>query len=188
MRIFIAAAIVILLLACALAATAIFGSPINRWKSDDPRVVEKIVKETVEVEEEVKKVVQQVVVNVDCDNCPTATPTATLPAPVLNCPPNDGTCWSFDHNAKIMMWTGAQNGDCDIHQAIWLPLESIRGGFVAKFTTVTSGNILITTGVVDGNPITDTIELLLAPGNHVVTSPGPSGGFRWIPEGIGWRK
>jgi len=187
--------------------------PANPPRNDDtPKIVketvvvekevERVVKETVIVEKPIEKVVEQnVVVNVGqaqveaqqpqptATTIPTLPPTATPPVALECCPPNDGICWSYDNNAETMTWYGASDGSCDIHQAMGLALDSIRGGFTAHFTTTVKGVLLITVGEVNGTPITGTIEITLPSGDNTVTSPGPSGGFRWTPlEGIGWRK
>lgn len=101
------------------------------------------------------------------------------------CPPADGVCWSQQADGSYV-WTGATNGDVDIHQGDEASLAAIRGGAIFTFSPTVSGTLIIDHGQINDVPIAGSVNV--SPGNIRITSPGESGGFRWTPlPGIGWR-
>jgi len=106
--------------------------------------------------------------------------------PEEGCPPDDGTCWNLDQENQVMSWYGAEDGRVDIHQGTGQILGAIRDGWVAIFETTVPGRIIITTGTINGNPVSGPVQV--EAGTYEVISAGPSGGFRWTPlDGYGWR-
>ncbi len=106
-------------------------------------------------------------------------------------PPCYGRCWQYDHSARTMTWTGPTDGTEDIWQPSGEPLQRIRDGYTAIFTTSVPGEISACVLAVNGQPIKNSCDGVLyqvPPGTYRVTSEGPNGGFRWCPlTGYGWR-
>jgi len=101
------------------------------------------------------------------------------------CPPEDGICWNISDNT--MTWYGQQDGSVDIHQGDATSLAAIRGGTTAVFNYTVPCTLIITSGVVNGTPVSGNQNLTA--GAYQITSPGQSGGFRVTPiNGQGWRK
>lgn len=114
-------------------------------------------------------------------------PPITAPEPVSAC---DGCDWTISDSDRTLTWTGPTDGSKDIHQGTNPSITAIRAGYTATFTTTVPGEIIITTGTVDGVAYITETRVHLDPGTHIVTnSVGESGGFRWTPDdGYGWRR
>lgn len=96
-----------------------------------------------------------------------------------------GKCWRYDDNARTMTWIGPNDGLEDIWQAEGEPLTKIRAGYTAIFEITIPMQMEICIGSVDGKVVSQQCKpqvIDLAPGTHMVTSPGPQGGFRVSPD------
>ncbi len=115
------------------------------------------------------------------------------------CPPLDGLCW--EQQDSNWVWTGALNGEADIHQAAMSDvLEWIRAGGVVTVTMSVPSQVIDTCNIKvthDGKVVEDRQDcakinepIMLEPGTIVLSeSLGENGGWRLSPEpGHGWRK
>ncbi|MEM3460020.1 MAG: hypothetical protein QXO24_02245 [Candidatus Micrarchaeaceae archaeon] len=129
---------------------------------------------------------------------PTPLPTSPLQALQTTSPRQQsstycyGQCWQYDHNARTMTWTGSTDGIEDIWQPSGEPLQRIREGYIAIFTTSVPGEIYACVLVVNGQSVKNACDGILypvQPGTYRITSSNSQvGGFRWCPlVGYGWR-
>lgn len=90
-----------------------------------------------------------------------------------------GNCWRIDESRKEMTWIGDTSSNADIgfeEDTLFL----VRSGYTAKIKLDTEMWINICIGAIDGRAVQGKcpVVIRLEPGEHIITSPGPSGGFR----------
>lgn len=95
--------------------------------------------------------------------------------------PCAGLCWRVYRDTEFMDWDGPTSGPEWIQQA-GFPLEKLRSGYTARFSTSVSAETDICTGTIDGRFIADEntctpTTLVLGTGPHTAVSKGRHGGF-----------
>ncbi len=103
-----------------------------------------------------------------------------------------GKAWQYDNAARTMTWVGITDGTEDIWQPGGEPLQKIRSGYTAIFTTTVLGEILACVLSINGENVKNSCDGVLyqvAAGTYQITSANnDAGGFRWCPlVGYGWR-
>ena len=88
-------------------------------------------------------------------------------------------CWAIDDAKKQIVWVGDSSINADIGMD-GEPLTLIRNGYSAKVFISQEMTINICVGAIDGEAVlgSSPVEISLNPGTHIISSPGPSGGFR----------
>jgi len=64
-----------------------------------------------------------------------------------------GKCWRYDDNLRTMTWEGNSDGSEDIWQPTGEPIQKIREGYTAIFTTIVPGEIASCILVVNGKSV-----------------------------------
>lgn len=88
-------------------------------------------------------------------------------------------CWYIDEQKKEMIWIGDTSPAADIGFA-GNALSLVKSGYVTKVNLDEEMWINICIGAIDGKTVLGECPVIIRiePGEHVITSPGESGGFR----------